>query len=962
MAANQYAPQPYRFGQQPEVDPMSVQGLRKDNRKQFMLDALRNATGLPEVALTMGTSLADMAGTGLGTLAGMAKQKLSGEKVNLDAATDTLQEGKFTFQPRSKGAQETLGGLATVTEPLEKGAQWAGQKTADVTGSPAAGAAVYTGLNILDPELLAPAAAKVAALRGGQNAARWAAQTASPMQRKGSPTQMGNQSGAYTQEDLAAVEGDYSMKSPTMAAFDRLKPQEQGRVSGKQLTKALQREGAKKEELYWMGLDKLLDTDELLSTADVRKIAEANQPAFEFKSQRGGEADDDAIRERVSDLVSESGDLEYPVDVTRDGDVVGTYDNMDEAKEAMKEMRDSYVEDNLADETQYQYDENLQNAFSEEELADMSESDKLDWAESEARSSLEETAREYKYEADYDYEADATNYDDVYSRIDDDVRNDPSSYGLEGGKPDYGEYTVGELGEQEDANYGVNVGRLTGEARYGKGYLSETDEMLEAGRQNNYPGQGNTTSPGRAYELEALRRETRDADPNRAKYTKNDTRSHYRDLGDNQMFFTRETDQPAPDWGTVQQGIGRDPSMIGSPLLDNIVGGEPGRKMPHRRQEEAQSDWYQAGRKTGWSDEKGLPKAEAETVNEQARIKVFQEQALNELPLALDKPEIRERFAEADADFAQAQQMGTEPSYDTLGLRRARDNYQSIMDDPDSNMGEKLAAARNVWTAVYRASPSGSPAEATAQQLMNALDQLPTMKRSPVESATASGPMRESAQFRKLALIDSLRRAVAEGQQYFSFTPGDIHAKRWGSDSVQYAADPDSRTVRYRQGLPPGAKDTDSGRTLLEAVQEKADQLPMMPGGGLGDFRTFDPWAPDAEQQAFDLVERALNYGMTEYPNPEKQMRKRADALLAAFRRMTPEVGPPTAPSHSSPRAIGFQSTYDPTADDLASIFKQTGSNAQLQPISDVPGEQTLGFEFDPALAQALKKGLLLPY
>jgi hypothetical protein len=124
--------------------------------------------------LSLGTGLADLAGTGLGTLAGMGASKARGEPVDFGVASEGMQEGKFTFAPRSEGGQEFGRGLATVMEPLERGMQAAGQKTADVTGSPAAGAAVYTALNVLDPEMLAPAAAKIAALRGASRVARGA--------------------------------------------------------------------------------------------------------------------------------------------------------------------------------------------------------------------------------------------------------------------------------------------------------------------------------------------------------------------------------------------------------------------------------------------------------------------------------------------------------------------------------------------------------------------------------------------------------------------------------------------------------------------------------------------------------------------------------------------------------------------------------------------------------------------
>jgi len=45
----------------------------------------------------------------------------------------------------------------------------------------------------------------------------------------------------------------------------------------------------------------------------------------------------------------------------------------------------------------------------------------------------------------------------------------------------------------------------------------------------------------------------------------------------------------------------------------------------------------------------------------------------------------------------------------------------------------------------------------------------------------------------------------------------------------------------------------------------------------------------------------------------------------------------------------------------LLDLIKRAGSEAKIQ---DIPleGGKVRGLEFDPALAQALKKGMLLPY
>ena len=944
------------------TDPLDPTLLRRDNRQQFLADLLRNAKGAPETALTMGSSLADMAGTGLGTLAGMAKQKLSGEDVDLGAATDTLQEGKFTYAPRTEGGQETLRGLGEVMAPIDKGMQFAGQKAADVTGSPAVGAAVYTGLNMFDPQMLAPGAAKVAALRGAGNVARRAAETAVPMSEALRNVPKG-QRGAYTLEDLAAGEGDFAFRSPALEAFDRLKPQEQGRVTGKQLGKALMREGAKKEELTWMGLDDIINSDELVNAADVKKIAEANKPEMDFVTTRsGGELDEDAISEKAYDLMRDDGDLEYPVAVYRGSgrhrDHVETYDTQREADSAIKEMEASDHEAAKED-----YLENIEQYIDdEEELAAMTENEKEEWAGQMAADREAES-----YETENDYDSEPTNGEQLREYWENEVRSNPGQYDIEGGgAPAYGEYTVGREGREPSSKYGVSAGRLQREERYGKGG-GDTPEFLKPymGDQTSdvaeINGQGvlfPQESRSKAFQIEALRRQKRDADPNAAKFKGDVDMSHYDELGENQMFFTRETDRRAPEWGTVSKGVGAYEESTLKDKDGNPIESESNRLNPTRLVEEAQSDWLQRGRKTGFAEPKTMEKLEAEGADEAGRVKAFQEQALSEMPVALEDARIKDFLDDHRARVAGQRQIGEPLEYEDQRLADALTAFEEVSANRGAHdMGEQISTSRNLFSAIYRASPAGSAAEAFADQVRDGIDRLPTMTHSPVKSVTPSSPMKDTRQYTQLAMADALRRAVQEGQQYLAWTPGDIHTKRWGTDTLQYAPSPENpRIFRY------SAYDTSRNATgrPLDNLQATADEL-------LGDESNpegfIDLDSPTIDADLLKVVESKLNYGMHEYPNPDKQRAKRAAGLKKDLEALSKKaMAGERVAGHNSPRAYGFESAYAPMQEDLAAILRREG--LELPEVRDIDygGEKVRGVELTPEIARAAKRGFKLPY
>lgn len=152
----------------PSTDERQARWDALRSKLQIGTDIGENLLGLPEAALTMGTGFAAQAGSGLGTAAGVVGSLVRGEKPDWDAASDAANENteRFTYAPRSAGGQASLGGLGTVMSPLDKGMNWVGEQTAEKTGSPALGALVKGGLNILDPEHLAPVAAALKGSRG----------------------------------------------------------------------------------------------------------------------------------------------------------------------------------------------------------------------------------------------------------------------------------------------------------------------------------------------------------------------------------------------------------------------------------------------------------------------------------------------------------------------------------------------------------------------------------------------------------------------------------------------------------------------------------------------------------------------------------------------------------------------------------------------------------------------------
>jgi hypothetical protein len=990
--------------------------------QQFIGDLGRNALGLPEAAMTVGTGLVSQLGTGLGTAAGMVADTLrngisggvdrSGNPVmrvrqpDIDSAAETIGDNseRFTYQPKTEGGQGALRGVGEVMAPLDEAMKEGGQRVSQATGSPLAGALTYGGLNFLGPEHGAPV---VAALRGSK-ALTGLIERAGASRGIASTGRRARQSGAWVPGDIAETPGDFSMRSPTVDAFTRLKPQEQVKLPGRQLMKALQREGAKKEELTWMGLDKVLDTDEPLAVADVKRLAESNAPKIEHVQARagedGGELDDDKVHEAVSEAVSNDDDLRYPVTLqhrapgTRRYETYdqapGNFDSHDEAMDWLDEHKKELVEH----ETNY-YLENIGEHFDEEQLAEMSDEQKQEWAESAAESSVGDQLGEFETENDYD--SGAINEEELRDYHEQRIRENPADYGLEGtaDAPDYGEYTVGQHGREPEANYTVATGKLAGESRFGRN-MGEPSflephtraERAEANARNPDFIEGARGNPdmeaalakdlqdsqaqlsllpeeakSKAYQREALRRGQVAEDPNASKYRSQSNLSHYRDMGKNQMYFTRETHRPAPDWGTVQRGVGR--------VDETGLGTNEGAALPESNDdnplaflEEAQSDWYQKGRKTGWADPKGIGEIEKQKVDREAQLGAFKQQAVGELSNLWTNPHVAEVIKHGIAAEGKDSYLASKLK-EWADLQPGGELVGQV--EPSELQDARLRAGRAVLREIGPYAYENPPAQQLIEQTAQGLSQMENMSSIPgTEDLTPTGPMRETPQYTQLAMADALRRAVQEGKQYFGWTPPDVHAHRWGTESMQYAPSAENpRMMRARFGT--RRLEQDPG-TMLEKLQGRADEL-------LGDdvpSEMFNLDDPNIDKLLHEAVEANLDYGMSDYPDPNAQRAKRAAGIKKDMERLSqrmttegplPDEGtiPRRAATHNSPRAYGYESAYGPMEKHIIDILRRSG--VKPPQIRDIPmrgdrGQPMRGFEIDPDLARAAKRGFILPY
>ena len=240
------------------------------------------------------------------------------------------------------------------------------------------------------------------------------------------------------------------------------------------------------------------------------------------------------------------------------------------------------------------------------------------------------------------------------------------------------------------------------------------------------------------------------------------------------------------------------------------------------------------------------------------------------------------------------------------------------------------------------------------------------------ERMVPTGPMRETDQYTQLAMADALRRAVQEGQQFFAWTPGDVHAQRWGTESMQFAPskdDPRKMLVNYGEPDRSGMRHM----TVLERQQHRADKLlGDQPEPGYPESFNLDD--PNIKQQLAEMVERKLAYGMQDYPDPKVKMGERGELIRKQMEALSQEYGAggERRASHYSPRAVGYEAAYGPMEEHIAAILRR--SNLDLPEVRDIPttdaGKSVAegsprplrGFEITPEIAQAAKRGFVLPY
>ena len=899
------------------TDPLDPRLLRSENRKQLVLDILRNTKEAPEALFTIGSGLVDMAGTGLGTLAGMAKQKLAGENVNLDAATEGLQEGKFTYQPRTEGAQEFLRGLETVTSPLEKGAQWAGQKTTDVTGSPAAGAAVYTALNVVDPQLLAPAAVKIGAVRGAAKVARDAAKNAVPMNEalKGVPK---GQRGAYTMEDLSGTEGDFQMRSTVEEALSKLKPQE-AKGKGKQMLKVLEKYGARKGELEWTGLTDLLSQDMPVTADDIR--AHLTDFGVKVEPSRYGKSgppqpplalNEDAVRMAAAHQAEYSGELDYPYRIFRGEEDIGTANSYREAVAELARLQNEFIE-----EQKKIYLENASDYLSPAELATHDDFGTLEaWAKEKANNDV------YRHNWDYavNYELPATNYDEVLARYMDRVRADPETYGLGRSTPraKWKQYDIESPGGVSGDDYGETVLRLTREGKYGRGVTVDP---------NISPEEYATLSPFKKAQYDALRRTK--ADPMTASATR-DYRftTHFPDT--NPLSFTRDATWPKPPGGATE---GTTRAVI-----------------------ESQSDWGQTGRKYSQRNREGVE-----------RMGFFSPEKMREktAKALADAPQQYAEYATRTRDLIG--QLGEDELKDVakrMGhndpeefLARFKEIEEAQLANPTMDFADYISqVAQNIYYTTF--SPRIENAALALQSESN--NYRAKLSGNGSEPWVPPAPfVEDTKKWTKLNLQQAIADAVQRNDQYIAVSPGYSHApERWGSEDFSFWTDPAEPTKRKYAVRPNLKEEGTRGEEWKQTVRalRRGDTSSVGHAGlGTGEIDLNDP---NALKQMIDVVARNLNYEASGYADPQQFIEDRAAKILETMRK--------EQEGQYSPRVHGMNDYYNNiTASVLNDILKDAGSTGSGRGVirgAEAPIGHPMAMVFDSTLNEWRPRQLNSPH
>lgn len=133
---------------------------------------MNQGVGNDEAALSLGSSAI---ATPIAGLAGMAQGVKNWVSPGMSAAERVAQvQNAMTYQPRTQEGKDALETVSKPAQWLGEGADKAGQVASDVTGSPAVGAAVNTGIQAL-PAIVMKRALGTAKIAPGANAAATAA-------------------------------------------------------------------------------------------------------------------------------------------------------------------------------------------------------------------------------------------------------------------------------------------------------------------------------------------------------------------------------------------------------------------------------------------------------------------------------------------------------------------------------------------------------------------------------------------------------------------------------------------------------------------------------------------------------------------------------------------------------------------------------------------------------------------
>ena len=781
-----------------------------------------------------------------------------------------------------------------------------------MTGSPAVGAAVYAGLNVLDPELLAPAAAKVAALRGASRVARGA--TFDPVSSGGIG---GKQRGAWSPGDIADVEGDFTMRSTVEDALGKLKPQEQ-RARGKQMLQVLKKYGAKEEDLRWSGLNDALASDVPVTVDELRAhMAEFGTqvtPKYRGNSaptvEKGAEAiDPEAMREKIDELVRNDSDLEYPQqyhvrNTDHGNDVLESFGSEREAERYIERYRDDLAES----ETDY-YLENIGEHMDEEQLAAMSDEEKQTWAEEMARESADNTSLEIESESDYD--ADPSNYDDLYEYYQREVERNPQDYDLSGSgsgeAAKWDQYVIEGPNSEKGSNYGETISTLTREGRYGRGVPFD---------ENNTPANLDQMSPFQRARYDALKAAKTDPLSQKAtedyRYT-----THFPER--NPLVYTRESDMPKPPEFDTEGSM--------------------------RVVEELQSDWGQIGRKKGILDvegERGQAAKRADKQKSEGMANIQSTMALFDRMPESEQTAVAQRHGVADVD-----------------------EFRSFIQRQfeEGNVGQLTAVAENFANNVYyvTAVPEIETAaialRRTAERLTSSSDQ----KKLP--PAPFIG---DAKKFAQLGLQQAIADAVRRGDQYVGVSPGYVHApERWGSEDFSWwtdeqAAAPDPNQIDMLDGTTPtpvstkrkfAARSGDYDKTRGE--KWKATVRALRRGEDAGGYDTpttgeIDLNSPDAASQLEDVVRQKLGYEASNYADPEQFIKDRTAKILESMRK--------EQEGQYSPRAHGMNEFYDKISTGvLEKILKEagsTGSGKGVKKFAEAPIGTAYAMVYDSTLKE----------